>query len=40
MSNANIWVYRDTLDADRDLVGYEVEATDGKIGKIDARPTS
>ena len=31
-----MWDYRADLRAlDRDLVGYDVEATDGKIGKID-----
>ncbi|GAA5166036.1 PRC-barrel domain containing protein [Ornithinimicrobium tianjinense] len=30
------WDYRDTaINQDRDLVGYDVEATDGSIGKID-----
>ena len=30
------WTYRDTLNSgQRDLVGYQVEATDGSIGKID-----
>jgi len=33
----NIWTYRDEISTlDRDLVGYDVEATDGGIGKIDA----
>lgn len=32
----NVWSYRDTTWAsDRDLVGYDVEATDGSLGKID-----
>ena len=39
MTNANVWTYRDTLGGDvdttHDLVGYDVEATDGSIGKID-----
>jgi hypothetical protein len=31
-----MWDYRTDLGAiDRDLVGYDVEATDGSIGKID-----
>ena len=31
-----MWEYRDELGTlDRDLVGYDVEAVDGKIGKID-----
>ena len=30
------WTYRDELSSgQRDLVGYDVEATDGSIGKID-----
>ena len=39
----NVWIYRDTLRADvgsgRDIVGYDVEALDGHIGKIDKRST-
>lgn len=32
----NTWDYRDTaFTQDHDLVGYDVEATDGSIGKID-----
>lgn len=32
----SVWSYRDsTWNQDRDLVGYNVEATDGSIGKID-----
>ena len=38
-TNANIWMYRetlgDTVGAERDLAGYDVQATDGSIGKID-----
>ena len=31
-----MWAYREGVAmADRDLVGYDVEATDGHIGKID-----
>jgi hypothetical protein len=31
-----VWSYRDTTwSQDKDLVGYDVEATDGSIGKID-----
>ena len=31
-----VWSYRDSdWSQDRDLVGYDVEATDGSIGKID-----
>lgn len=34
------WDYRDTaFTQDRDLVGYDVEATDGSIGKIDETST-
>ncbi len=33
---SNLWMYRDKSWTDgRDLVGYNVEATDGSIGKID-----
>ena len=32
----SMWDYREDVGfADRDLVGYDVEATDGSIGKID-----
>jgi hypothetical protein len=39
----SIWVYHDTLqptltDA-KDIVGYDVEATDDSIGKVDKRST-
>ena len=36
MSN-DVWTYRDTLvvDSGVDVTGYEVEASDGSIGKID-----
>ena len=30
-----VWAYRDTTLVQGDLTGYNVEATDGKIGKID-----
>ncbi len=34
---SNLWNYREgTMSADSDVVGYDVEATDGTIGKIDA----
>ena len=37
MSGDTVWSYRDSAwSDDRDLVGYEVEAKDGKIGKVDA----
>jgi hypothetical protein len=43
MSGTNVWVYRESLitdiDTATDLVGYEVEATDGRIGKIDKAST-
>jgi hypothetical protein len=33
---SDMWTYRDTTwTADHDLVGYDVEATDGSIGSID-----
>jgi hypothetical protein len=33
---SDMWTYRDTTwTADYDLVGYDVEATDGSIGSID-----
>jgi hypothetical protein len=33
---SDMWTYRDaTWTADYDLVGYDVEATDGSIGRID-----
>jgi hypothetical protein len=35
MTNSNLWRYRETFDSTRDLVGYDVEATDGHIGKVD-----
>ena len=35
MTNSDLWTYRETLDVSRDVVGYNVEATDGSIGKID-----
>ena len=34
--SATLWMYRtDVGVTDRDLTGYDVEATDGSIGKID-----
>ncbi|HET7856453.1 MAG TPA: PRC-barrel domain-containing protein [Gaiellaceae bacterium] len=35
MTAADLWTYRDTTIATTDLAGYEVEAIDGSIGKID-----
>jgi len=32
---SGIWDWHDDFDRDRDIVGYDVEATDGSIGKID-----
>ncbi len=35
-----VWSYRDTTwNTDRDLVGYDVEASDGSIGTIDEAST-
>jgi hypothetical protein len=38
-TSSTVWVYRDTLSREVEsverLVGYDVEATDGHIGKID-----
>ena len=43
MSDANVWSYRDTLARDlestNEMVGFDVEATDGSIGKIDELST-
>jgi hypothetical protein len=37
---SNVWRYRDNAwSDDSDLVGYDVEATDGKIGSIDESTT-
>jgi len=34
--NTGMWSYRsDLTNHDRDLIGYDVEAVDGSIGKID-----
>ena len=35
MATNDLWTYRDTTLTGSGLVGYEVEATDGGIGKID-----
>jgi hypothetical protein len=35
MSAAEIWTYRETITGTTDLTGYEVEAIDGSIGKVD-----
>ena len=34
--SSNIWNYREDLMHDREIVGFDVEAVDGHIGKIDA----
>lgn len=37
---SNVWRYKDAAwSDDRDLVGYDVEATDGSIGTIDEATT-
>ena len=34
---SNLWTYREgTMSTGNDVVGYDVEATDGSIGKIDS----
>ena len=35
MATADIWTYRETMRPGADLSGFEVEASDGGIGKID-----
>jgi hypothetical protein len=35
VSTTDIWTYRDTTWSGTNLVGFEVEATDGDIGKVD-----
>src|SRR6476469_7748055 len=35
MSSIQIWTYRDATITQRNLAGLTVEATDGKIGKVD-----
>jgi hypothetical protein len=43
MGTSNVWTYQDTLRTDigngADIVGYEVQATDDSIGKVDKRST-
>jgi hypothetical protein len=43
MGTPTVWVYNETLRTDlgsgRDIVGYNVEATDDSIGKVDKRST-
>ena len=35
MSSMEMWTYRDTITTPTDVTGYEVEAVDGGIGKVD-----
>jgi hypothetical protein len=35
MSTADLWTYREQTWAGTDLTGFDVEATDGGIGKVD-----
>jgi hypothetical protein len=35
MATADMWTWRDQSWAGLDLVGFDVEATDGSIGKVD-----
>jgi hypothetical protein len=39
MSMVEIVVWREPTWATTDLVGYEVEAIDGKVGKVDEKTT-
>ena len=32
----NVWDYRDTMSDTGDITGYDVEAVDGSIGRVDA----
>jgi len=34
-TRTNLWRYRDSVTEPSNVVGYDVEATDGHIGKID-----
>jgi hypothetical protein len=34
--STNIWNYREKWEDDREIVGFDVEAIDGSIGKVDA----
>src|SRR5437868_15394726 len=36
MATTDLWTYRDATLRGNALVGYNVEATDGEIGKVDA----
>jgi hypothetical protein len=35
MTTSDLWTYRSEIGSGTDLTGFEVEATDGSIGKID-----
>ena len=35
MATSDLWTYRDETVAGTDLAGYDVQATDGGIGKVD-----
>jgi hypothetical protein len=41
MPSTNVWIYRKSIhpDTTRTVVGFEVEATDGHIGKVDEAST-
>ena len=39
MTMSNTWDYRDDIDVGDTVVGYDVDATDGDIGKIDEAST-
>jgi hypothetical protein len=41
MTSTNVWMYRQGIrpDVTRDVVGFDVEATDGHIGKVDKAST-
>jgi hypothetical protein len=40
MASMDVWTYRQTTWTQSDLTGYEVEATDGSIGKVDEATTA
>jgi hypothetical protein len=39
MASSQMWIYRDAIWADTDIVGFKVEALDGEIGKVDEAST-
>jgi hypothetical protein len=39
MANKPVWTYRNDIDTSASFVGYDVEAADGSIGKIDDAST-